>query len=98
MPGGGHPVSREIEKLVAQLKICGQPGQAHAVARILDAFVIGSHHSAPFALTKGLSATVAWDQSRYWMVHLIRERHASMFASRLTPDNFVPLTNGPLCV
>ena len=49
---------RDIEKLVAKLKVCGQPGQARAIARVFDAFVIGSHHSAPLALTNGLSAHI----------------------------------------
>jgi len=58
MSGGSHPLPRDIEKLVAKLKVCGQPGQARAIARVFDAFVIGSHHSAPLALTNGLSAHI----------------------------------------
>ena len=90
MPGGSHPVSRDIEKLVAQLKVCGQLGQAHAVARVLDALVIGSHQQRSLGADKRALSHRRLDQSRYWMVHLIRELYASMFASRLMRDILCP--------
>src|SRR5262245_16425815 len=65
--GRRHPLASQVEKLLLKLRVLGQAGEPHALARVADAIIVWGrgHKALPVARVaggsaNGLSATGAW--------------------------------------
>src|SRR5262245_36858044 len=101
MHGDGHPFPRHIEQLVAKLRVCGQPGKAHAFARVVDTVAIGGHEVLTCCLVQAGARSVSrpptpGSEPLPLLLQLTQRIPVSLFATRLMNDVLCPSTNGAI--